>query len=59
MRGTVTRIVLVAAALCVARPAAADDTGSARALGALKGIAYFAGTLYAVDVERIRKIVLP
>lgn len=36
-----------------------DGNGCVAKFGALKGITYFAGALYAVDVERIRKIVLP
>jgi hypothetical protein len=36
-----------------------DGTGCVAKFGALKGITYFAGSLYAVDVERIRKITLP
>jgi len=36
-----------------------DGTGCVAKFGALKGVAYFAGALYAVDVERVRKIVLP
>jgi hypothetical protein len=36
-----------------------DGNGCVAKFGALKGIAYFAGSLYAVDIERIRKIVLP
>jgi len=36
-----------------------DGSGCVAKFGALKGVAYFAGALYAVDVERVRKIVLP
>lgn len=36
-----------------------DGNGCVAKFGALKGITYFAGALYAVDVERIRKVVLP
>ncbi|MGZ3405123.1 MAG: hypothetical protein ACXVAN_01680, partial [Polyangia bacterium] len=36
-----------------------DGDGCVAKFGALKGIAYFAGSLYAVDIERIRKITLP
>ncbi|MGZ3438411.1 MAG: hypothetical protein ACXVDD_02800 [Polyangia bacterium] len=36
-----------------------DGDGCVAKFGALKGITYFAGSLYAVDIERIRKITLP
>ena len=36
-----------------------DGNGCVAKFGALKGIVFFAGSLYAVDVERVRKIVLP
>jgi hypothetical protein len=36
-----------------------EGSGCVAKFGALKGITYFAGSLYAVDINRIRKIVLP
>ena len=36
-----------------------DGNGCVAKLGAPKGLTYFAGALFVVDVERIRKIVLP
>lgn len=36
-----------------------DGNGCVAKFGAPKGITYFAGALYVVDVERVRKIVLP
>jgi hypothetical protein len=36
-----------------------DGDACVAKFGALKGIAFFAGSLYAIDVERIRKITLP
>ncbi len=36
-----------------------DGSACVAKLGALEGITCFAGSLYAVDVERIRTIVLP
>ena len=36
-----------------------DGDGCAARFGALKGITYFAGALYAVDINRIRKVTLP
>jgi serine/threonine protein kinase, bacterial len=36
-----------------------DGNGCVARFGKLDGIVYFAGALYAVDIERIRKIVLP
>jgi hypothetical protein len=36
-----------------------DGTGCVAKFGALKGITFFAGSLYVVDVERIRKVTLP
>lgn len=36
-----------------------DGTGCTAKFGALKGITYYAGALYAVDTNRIRKIKLP
>ena len=50
--GTVTTVVGSKAGLV-------DGDGCAARFGALQGITYFAGALYAVDINRIRKVTLP
>jgi streptogramin lyase len=50
--GTVTTVVGSKAGLV-------DGDGCAARFGALQGITYFAGALYAVDLNRIRKVTLP
>ncbi|HEX6837488.1 MAG TPA: hypothetical protein VF334_13000 [Polyangia bacterium] len=60
--GTTIRVVTPAGAVSTlvgTTSGFVDGDGCVARFGALKGITYFAGALYAVDVERVRKIVLP